>query len=177
MYLTTIAITPDPELAELRDAEIEFVDKAKATGLIRRLYLAEDKGTVQIVFEAESEEAAAARQVVETTARLDTIRSRLAALEPQGSAPPEFEIRTMSAAPIRPLGELTPQLRHGRQCERCSPPDSATRSRRRWWQPCGWGHTTTRSGRLNSGFSAISLSPASRSSLSTPNSAVVGSSR
>ena len=41
--MTIIAITPDPQLAELRDAEVQFVSTAMAEGTITSVHVAEDR--------------------------------------------------------------------------------------------------------------------------------------
>lgn len=43
LHMTTIAITPDPKLAELRDAEVEFVSTAMSEGTITSLHVANDR--------------------------------------------------------------------------------------------------------------------------------------
>lgn len=46
LFMTTIAITPDPRLAELREAEADFVATAIAEGTITSLHVAEDRSRV-----------------------------------------------------------------------------------------------------------------------------------
>ncbi|MEM9130876.1 MAG: hypothetical protein AAGE88_00940 [Actinomycetota bacterium] len=44
--MTTISITPDPALAELRADEAEFVATARSEGTITSIHVAEDRSTV-----------------------------------------------------------------------------------------------------------------------------------
>lgn len=63
LYMTTIAVTPDPQLAELRSAEVEFVATAMEQGTITSLHVASDRSTVWMT--AELPDEAGVREFIE----------------------------------------------------------------------------------------------------------------